>query len=167
MYQARDSAVTDGNRSRSRAANCCSRSRARAAEAREVSDWLVANSRPDDWVVTFPNVEMLIWDYRRPTLTMPNDYEMLLWPCLEENGVRFVVVDRDLAGMRPRLASRWLYDPDGSGWLIEDPPPFLEEVYRSASGRTIVYEMTDRVPPGYMHVDSLPRDNMRALPPTG
>ena len=76
-------------------------SRARATEAAEVSSWISSHSDPSDWVVTFPNVELLIWDYRRPTLTMPNDYEMLLWPCLEEHGVRFVVVDPDLPGLRP------------------------------------------------------------------
>jgi 4-amino-4-deoxy-L-arabinose transferase-like glycosyltransferase len=141
--------------------------RERAAEAREVSDWLVENSGSGDWVVTYPNVELFIWDYRRPTLTMPNDYEMLLWPCLEDHGVRYVVVDGDLARLRPRLAGRWMMSPDGNGWLTENPPPFLEEVYRSMSGRTIVYEMTGPVPPGFMQVDSLPRDNMRAMPPSG
>lgn len=142
-------------------------SRDRAAEAGEVSDWLAANSDEEDWVVTFPNVELMIWDYRRPTLTMPNDYEMLLWPCLQEHNVRYVVVDRDLPRMRPRLAGRWFFSPDGSGWLREDAPPFLEEVYRSCSGGTIVYEMTGEVPVDFMHVDNLPRDNMRALPPAG
>ncbi|NLP04593.1 glycosyltransferase family 39 protein [Candidatus Fermentibacteria bacterium] len=136
-----------------------------AEEAREVSSWLAAHTRPSDWVVTFPNVELLIWEYRRPTLTMPNDYEMLLWPCLEEHGVRFVVVDPDLPRMRPRLSTRWRMNPDGTAWEVTDPPPFLAEVYRSGSGRTIVYEWTGTVPEGFMAVDSLPRDNCRALPP--
>ena len=139
----------------------------RASEAVEVADWLAENSMEDDWLVTFPNVELLIWDYRRPTLTMPNDYEMLLWPCLQEHDVRYVVVDRDLPRMRPRLAGRWYFSPDGSGWLREESPPFLEEVYRSHSGGTIVYEMTGEVPVDFMHVDSLPRDNMRALLSSG
>jgi hypothetical protein len=142
-------------------------SRGRASEALEVADWLVENSTEDDWVVTYPNVELFIWKYRRPTLTMPNDFEMLLWPCLEEHGVRFVVIDGDIERMRPRLSGRWRRTHDGTGWLVEDPPPFLDEVYRSRSGATIVYEMTGDVPEGFMHVDSLPRDNMRALPPSG
>ena len=129
--------------------------------------WLKENSRPEDWVVTFPAVELLIWKYRRPTLTMPNDYQMLLWPCLEEHGVRFVVVDRYLPVMRPRLSDRWLWDQVQGEWRVEKPPEFLKEVYRSSSGATIVYEMTEDVPEGFMQVDSLPRDNLRALPPSG
>ena len=139
----------------------------RADEAEETALWLKQNSEPDDWVVTFPLVELLIWKYRRPTLTMPNDYEMLLWPCLEEHGVRFVVVDRYLPVMRPRLSRRWRWDPVDRIWSIEEPPEFLSEVYRSSSGATVVYEMTGSVPDGFMKVDSLPRDNMRALPPGG
>jgi hypothetical protein len=139
--------------------------RPRAAEAAEVSGWIAEHSSPSDWVVTFPNVEELIWQYRRPTLTMPNDYEMLLWPCLERHGVRYVVVDPDLPALRPWLSSRWRRGPDGSAWETIDPPPFLAEVYRSSSGRTIVYEWTGRVPDGFMAVDSLPRDNCRALAP--
>jgi hypothetical protein len=140
-------------------------STARAAEAKEISQWIKSNVGESEWVVTYPNVELLIWDYRRPTLTMPNDYEMLLWPCLQEHGVRYVVVDGYLPSMRPRLACRWRRTIDGSDWQVEDPPPFLHEVYRSSTGFTIVYEMSGNVPEGFMEVDSLPRDNMRALPP--
>lgn len=140
-------------------------SRARASEAAAISRWISRNSEPDEWVVTFPNVELLIWDYRRPTLTMPDDYEALLWPCLQKHGVRFVVVDPDLPAARPWLSTRWTMAPDGSGWERLDPPPFLHEVHRSASGRTIVYEWSGTVPEGFMAVDSLPRDNCRALPP--
>lgn len=140
-------------------------STARAHEAEDVSRWLQLNSDEDDWVVTYPIVELLIWDYRRPTLTMPNDYEMLLWPCLEEHGVRYVVVDGFLPSMRPHLASRWRRTIDGRGWQVVDPPPFLTEVYRSRSGFSIVYELTGDVPEGFMRVDSLPRDNRRAAPP--
>jgi len=132
--------------------------RARAAEAAEMSRWISENTEPDDWVVTFPGVELMIWDYRRPTLTMPNDYEMLLWPCLEEHGVRYVVVDPDLPVMRPRLSSRWRMAPDGSGWEVVDPPPFLTEVHRSRSGRTLVYEWTGSVPEGFMYEENLPRE---------
>ncbi|MFO8183086.1 MAG: glycosyltransferase family 39 protein [Candidatus Aegiribacteria sp.] len=140
-------------------------SAARAHEAEDVSRWLRVNSEDDDWVVTYPNVELLIWDYRRPTLTMPNDFEMLLWPCLEEHGVRYVVVDGFLPSMRPHLASRWRRTIDGRDWQVVNPPSFLTEVYRSGSGFSIVYEMTGDVPVGFMRVDSLPRDNMRAAPP--
>lgn len=140
--------------------------RARAREARAASDWIAVHSGPEDWVVTFPSVEMFVWDYRRPTLTMPNDYEQLLWPCLEEHGVRYVVVDPDLPRLRPWLSSRWRMAPDGSGWEVEDPPPFLREAWRSPSGLTIVYEWEGEVPEGFMAVDSLPRDNLRALPPS-
>lgn len=139
--------------------------RPRAAEAAEVSRWLAGHSSPSDWVVTFPNVEELIWQYRRPTLTMPNDYEMLLWPCLESHGVRYVVIDPDLPALRPWLSTRWSMAPDGMSWERIDPPPFLREVYRSVSGRTIVYEWIGGVPEGFMFVDSLPRDNCRALAP--
>ncbi|NOQ21386.1 MAG: hypothetical protein GQ565_01875 [Candidatus Aegiribacteria sp.] len=139
----------------------------RASEAQEVSRWLEENSRTDDRVVTYPNVELLVWEYRRPTLTMPNDYEMLLWPCLEEHGVRYVVVDSYLTVLRPHLSNRWRRTPDGNDWQLINPPDFLSEVYRSESGRSIVYEMVERVPNGFMHTDSLPRDNMRALPPAG
>ncbi|MCD4702549.1 MAG: glycosyltransferase family 39 protein [Candidatus Aegiribacteria sp.] len=139
----------------------------RAAEAEEISRWLEENSENGNWVVTYPNVGLLIWQYRRPTLTMPNDYEMLLWPCLEEHGVRYVVVDNYLPVFRPHLQHRWRRTPDGSCWQLINPPEFLMEVYRSESGKSIVYEMTEPVPEGYMHTDSLPRDNMRALSPAG
>lgn len=139
----------------------------KAAEAEEVAEWIIENSSSDDWVVTFPTAEMFIWKYRRPTLTMPNDYEMLLWPCLEEHNVRYVVIDRDIIYLRPRLSNRWRRTPDGRGWEIIDPPDFLEEVYRTYSGYTIIYEMTGEVPDGFMYVENLPRDNMRALPPGG
>ncbi len=137
----------------------------RASEAQEISTWLQNNTNPDDRVVTFPNVELLIWQYRRPTLTMPNDYEMLLWPCLEEFGVRYIVVDGYLPVLRPRLQSRWLRTPDDTAWQVNNPPGFLREVYRSESGKSIVYEMYEPVPEGFMYTDSLPGDNMRALPP--
>ncbi|MCK4503975.1 MAG: glycosyltransferase family 39 protein [Candidatus Aegiribacteria sp.] len=139
----------------------------KAAEAEEVAEWIIENSSSDDWVITFPAAEMYIWKYRRPTLTMPNDYEMLLWPCLEEHNVRFIVIDGDISYLRPRLSTRWRRTPDGREWEIIDPPDFLEEVYRTRSGFTIVYEMIGEVPDGFMYVDSLPRDNMRALPPGG
>lgn len=139
----------------------------RASEAEEVADWLIENSSEDDWVVTFPNVELFIWKYRRPTLTMPNDYEMLLWPCLEKHGVRYVVIDKYIPLLRPRLSGRWRRTADGSEWEVVDPPQFLREVYRSRTGSSIVYEMTGSVPQGFMYLDSLPRDNMRALPPGG
>ncbi len=139
----------------------------KAIEAEEVAEWIIENSSSDDWVVTFPTVEMFIWKYRRPTLTMPNDYEMLLWPCLEEHNVRYVVIDRDISYLRPRLSNRWRRTSDGREWEIINPPDFLEEVYRTRSGFTIVYEMTGEVPDGFMYVDNLPRDNMRALPPGG
>jgi hypothetical protein len=141
-------------------------SRPRAAEAREISGWIAANTAPGDWVVTFPNVEMYVWDYRRPTLTMPDDYEMLLWPALQEHGVRFVIVDPDLPRTRPWLSDRWRMSPDGSGWDVIDPPPFLREVARSRSGLTLVYEWVGTVPAGFMEVESLPPDNFRALPPS-
>lgn len=139
----------------------------RASEAQEISQWLEDNSRIDDWIATFPNVELLIWQYGRPTLTIPNDYEMLLWPCLEEHGVQYVVVDNYLPLLRPHLSNRWSRTPDGDNWQLIDPPVFLREVYRSDSGRSIVYEMAEPVPEGFMHTDSLPRDNLRALPPMG
>jgi len=139
----------------------------RASEAQEVSRWLEENSRADEWVVTYPNVELFIWKYRRPTLTMPNDYEMLLWQCLEQHGVRYVVVDSYLPVLRPHLSTRWSRIPDGNGWELNDPPDFLGEVYRSESGKSIVYEMTGSVPEGFMFTESIPRDNMRALPPAG
>lgn len=139
----------------------------RFEEAREISRWISEHSEEDDWVVTYPNVELLVWDYRRPTLTMPNDYEMLLWPCLAEHDVRYVVVDGFLPVLRPHLAGRWRRSADGTGWQTVNPPPFLEEVYRSSEGSAIVYEMVDDVPSGFMRVDSLPRDNMRAMPPAG
>jgi hypothetical protein len=142
-------------------------SASRAAEASSVSDWISRNTRDGDWVVTYPNTELLIWEYRRPTLTMPNDFQMLLWPCLEEHGVRYVVVDGYLPMLRPHLADRWRRSIDGGEWQVEEPPFFLTEVYRSPSGFSIVYEMTDSVPTGFMNMDSLPRDNMRALPPAG
>ena len=138
----------------------------RAADAQEISHWLMENSSENDWLVTYPNVELFIWEYRRPTLTMPNDYQMLLWPCLEEHNVRYVVVDSYLPVMRPHLSGRWIRSPEG-GWEITDPPEFLTEVYRSASGGSIVYEVTGQVPEGFMHMDTLPRDNLRALPPSG
>lgn len=139
----------------------------RASEAQEISQWLEENVRSDEWVITYPNAELFIWKYRRPTLTMPNDYEMLLWPCLAEHGVRYIVIDSYLPALRPHLSNRWRRTPDGSGWQLIDPPDFLHEVYRSESGRSIVYEMIGHVPEGFMHADNLPRDNMRALPPAG
>ena len=139
----------------------------RASEAQEISQWLEENVRTDEWVITYPNAELFIWKYRRPTLTMPNDYEMLLWPCLAEHGVRYIVIDSYLPLLRPHLSNRWRRTPDGSDWQLIDPPDFLREVYRSESGRSIVYEMAGPVPDGFMHTDNLPRDNMRALPPAG
>jgi hypothetical protein len=141
------------------------RSEADAAGTRAAARWIAENAAPDQWVVAYPNVELMVWRYRRPTLTWPNDYEMLVWPCLERHGVRYAVVDADLPRLRPRLADRWMRDPAGGGWLLEDPPPFLTEVWRSESGRTLIYEMTGPVPEGFEAVDSLPRDNLRALPP--
>ncbi|MBD3370962.1 hypothetical protein GF402_11460 [Candidatus Fermentibacteria bacterium] len=138
----------------------------RAREARETAEWISEHTEPDEWVVAFPNVELFVWKYRRPTLTMPNDYEMLLWPCIEKHDVRFVVVDWTLPLVRPRLRNRWLYKADRTGWEIVNPPPFLEEVWRSSMGATIIYEFTGQVPEGFMEVDSLPRDNCRALPPS-
>lgn len=140
-------------------------SRARANEAREITDWISRNTEPGEWVVTFPNVELFIWLYNRPTLTMPNDFEMLLWPCLEDHDVRYVIIDLDLPVLRPHLSERWRRSPDGESWVIINPPPFLTEVYRSESEQTIVYRWNGTVPDGFMFVDSLPPDNYRALSP--
>ncbi len=137
----------------------------KAMEAEEVCNWIISNSDADDWIITFPNVELLIWKYRRPTLTMPNDFEMLLRQCLEDHNVKYIVIDEFIPFMRPHLSSRWSRTPDDTAWEMIDPPDFLEEVFRTSSGETIIYEMTDTVPDGFMYVDSLPRDNMRALPP--
>lgn len=139
----------------------------RASEATEISLWLEQNSNSNDWVVTFPDVELFVWQYKRPTLTMPNDCEMLLWPCLEAHGVRYIVIDNNLPLLRPYLSTRWKTSPGGTGWQLSDPPDFLREVYRSASGKSIVYEMWQPVPEGFMHIDNLPDDNLRALPPSG
>lgn len=139
----------------------------KAMEAEEACSWIMANTGSDDWVITFPNVELLIWKYRRPTLTMPNDYEVLLWRCIEEHDVRYIVIDEYTPFMRPHLSNRWSRTSDGTGWERIEPPDFLTEVFRSSSGSTIIYEMTESVPAGFMYVDSLPRDNTRALPPGG
>lgn len=139
--------------------------RERAAEATEGARWIRDNVPEGTWVVTYPNVELYHWVYRRPTVTWPNDYEMLLWPFLEGHGVRYLVVDRDLPQLRPWLSRRWRRSPDGNGWDVIDPPPFLTPVWKSASGSTIIYEFSGSVPPGFMAVDSLPPDNFRALGP--
>jgi hypothetical protein len=139
--------------------------RERAAEATEGARWIRDNVPEGTWVVTYPNVELYHWVYRRPTVTWPNDYEMLLWPFLEGHGVRYLVVDRDLPQLRPWLSRRWRRSPDGNGWDVIDPPPFLTPVWKSASGNTIIYEFSGSVPPGFMAVDSLPPDNFRALGP--
>ena len=140
---------------------------AKAPEAEEACNWIIENTEQDDWVVTFPNVELLIWKYRRPTLTMPNDYEMLLWQCLEDHNVKYIVIDEFTPLMRPHLSNRWSRTPDGTNWQRRNPPFFIEKVFESSSGKTMIYEMTDTVPDGFMFIDSLPRDNMRALPPSG
>ncbi len=139
--------------------------RERAAEAMEGARWIRDNVPEGTWVVTYPNVELYHWVYRRPTVTWPNDYEMLLWPFLEGHGARYLVVDRDLPPLRPWLSGRWRRSPDGSSWDVIDPPPFLTPVWKSATGNTIIYEFTAEVPPGFMAVDSLPPDNFRALGP--
>jgi len=138
-------------------------SRARAAEAIEAARWLQENASDSAWVCTYPNVELYQFIYRKPTLTWPNDYEMLQWPYLENHNVQYMVVDRDLPVLRPWLSRCWRRSPDGSQWDVVNPPPFLAEVWRTPSGNTIVYEFSGHVPEGYMAVDSLPPDNYRAL----
>ena len=140
-------------------------SRSRAAEAREAAVWVEENASDSAWVCTYPNVELFHWIYRKPTLTWPNDYEMLLWPYLQNHNVQYMVVDRDLPTLRPWLSRCWRRSPDGTSWDLIDPPPFITEVWRTESGNTIIYEFTDSVPDGYMSVDSLPPDNYRAIGP--
>lgn len=140
-------------------------SSAKASEAMEASAWLEDNASDSQWVCTYPNVELFHYIYRKPTLAWPNDYEMLLWPYLEEHDVQYMVVDRDLSTLRPWLSRCWRRSPDGASWDLIDPPPFLGEVFRTASGNTIIYEFTGPVPEGYMAVDSLPPDNYRAIGP--
>ena len=139
--------------------------RERAAEAMEGARWIRDNVPEGTWVVTYPNVELYHWVYRRPTVTWPNDYETLLWPFLEGHGVRYLVVDIDLPQLRPWLSRRWRRSPDGTSWDLLDPPPFLTPVWKSSSGNTLIYEFDGTVPPGFMAVDSLPPDNSRALGP--
>jgi len=138
---------------------------ARASESMEGARWIRDNTSDSAWVVTYPNVELYHWVYRRPTLTWPNDYEMLLWPFLAEHGAEYLVVDPDLPVLRPWLSRRWRRSPDGTSWDVADPPDFLEEVWRSSTGNTIIYRFTGTVPQGFMAVDSLPPDNQRALGP--
>jgi hypothetical protein len=142
-----------------------SENRSRAEEALQGAVWIRDNVPEGTWVVTYPNVELYHWVYRRPTLTWPNDYEALLWPYLEGHGAEYLVVDRDLPALRPWLSRRWRLTPDGSGWDVSTPPDFLEEVWRSTSGGTIIYRFAGSVPEGFMAVDSLPPDNRRALGP--
>lgn len=141
--------------------------RERTAEAMESARWIRDNTPDSSRVVTYPNVELYHWVYRRPTVTWPNDYEMLLWPCLEQLGTEYLVVDPDLPRLRPWLSRRWRRSPDGASWDVAAPPEFLEELWRSSSGKTIIYGFTGSVPPGFMQVDSVPRDNLRALAPLG
>ena len=140
-------------------------SRERAAETMEAALWVKENASDSAWVCTFPNVELFTWVYRKPTLAWPNDYEMLLWPYLHQHGVEYMVVDPDLPVLRPWLSRCWRRSPDGMEWDLINPPPFLEEVWRSQSGETIVYRFSGEVPRGYMAVDSLPPDNYRAIGP--
>ena len=70
--------------------------RERAAETMEAALWVRENASDSAWVCTFPNVELYTWVYRKPTLAWPNDYEMLLWPYLQQHGVEYMVVDPDL-----------------------------------------------------------------------
>ncbi len=140
-------------------------SRERAAEAMEAALWVKQNASDSAWVCTYPNVELFHWVYRKPTLAWPNDYEMLLWPYLEQHNVQYMVVDRDLPVLRPWLSRRWRRSPDGTVWDAADPPPFITEVWRSQSENTIIYRFTGSVPEGYMAVDSLPPDNYRAIGP--
>lgn len=137
----------------------------RAREAMEAARWLRDSTPESSWVVTYPNVELYHWVYRRPTVTWPNDYEALLWPYLEGHRAEYLAVDPDLPALRPWLSRRWRRSPDGREWDLTDPPDFLTEVWRSSSGSTIIYRFDGRVPEGYMAVDSLPPDNMRALGP--
>lgn len=137
----------------------------RAAEAMEGARWIRDHTPESSWVVTYPNVELYHWVYRRPTVTWPNDYETLLWPYLEGHRAEYLVLDPDLPVLRPWLSRRWRRSPDGRGWDLLDPPDFLTEVWRSSSGNTVIYRFTGRVPEGFMAVDSLPPDNMRALGP--
>ncbi len=140
-------------------------SRARASEAMEAANWVKENASDSAWVCSYPNVELFHWVYRKPTLAWPNDYEMLLWPYLENHNVQYMVVDKDLPTLRPWLSRRWRRSPDGTSWDVIDPPPFITEVWRTESGNTIIYEFTGNVPEGYMAVDSLPPDNYRAIGP--
>ncbi len=142
-----------------------SESTARAEEALQGAVWIRDHVPEGTWVVTYPNVELYHWVYRRPTLTWPNDYEALLWPCLERHGAEYLVVDRDLPTLRPWLSRRWRRSPDGSEWDVSEPPGFLDEVWRSPSGGTMIYRFTGSVPEGFMAVESLPPDNWRALGP--
>jgi hypothetical protein len=140
-------------------------SRVRAAEAMEAALWVKENASDSAWVCTYPNVELFHWIYRKPTLAWPNDYEMLLWPYLEQHSVQYMVVDRDLPALRPWLSRRWRRSPDGATWDAVNPPPFIAEVWRSRSGSTVIYRFTGSVPEGFMAVDSLPPDNYRAIGP--
>lgn len=139
--------------------------RGRASEALEATYWLENNASDSAWVCSYPNVELFHWIYRKPTLAWPNDYEMLLWPYLENHNVQYMVVDRDLPTLRPWLSRCWRRSPDGTSWDVIHPPPFITEVWRTESGNTIIYEFTGSVPEGYMAVDSLPPDNYRAIGP--
>ncbi len=147
------------------AALAVSENRGRGDEALLGAVWIRDHVPEGTWVVTYPNVELYHWVYRRPTLTWPNDYEALLWPYLERHGAEYLVVDRDLPTCRPWLSRRWRRSPDGLEWDVTAPPGFLDEVWRSPSGGTLIYRFTGRVPEGFMAVDSLPPDNRRALGP--
>ncbi len=137
--------------------------RGRASEALEAATWIGENASDSAWVCAYPNAELFHWVYRKPTLTWPNDFEMLVWPYLEDHGVQYMVVDRDLPRLRPWLSRCWRRSPDGSSWDVVNPPPFITEVWRTESGDTIIYEFTGTVPHGYMAVDSIPPDNYRAI----
>ncbi len=139
--------------------------RARAAEATEAALWIRDNASDSAWVCTYPNTELFHFIYRKPTLTWPNDYEMLVWPYLQDHDVEYLVVDRDLPVLRPWLSRCFRRSPDGRTWDVLEPPPFLEEVWRTESGSTVVYLFSEEVPEGYMAVDPLPRDNCRAIGP--
>jgi hypothetical protein len=140
-------------------------SREKAKEAMEAALWIRDNASDSAWVCTYPNVELFDFVYRKPTLAWPNDYEMLLWPYLQNHNVQYLVVDIDLPTLRPWLSRCFRRSPDGTAWDVINPPPFITEVWRTESGNTIVFEFTGSVPVGYMAVDSLPPDNYRAIGP--
>jgi hypothetical protein len=109
------------------------------SETTEIANWLARHTGSSEAVLDYPQVEKLVFRYRRATLVAPTGTMDDVRRAARAYGARYLVVDPDLLRWRPQFRSFW----DARQEIPREiaVPDGLRLVYRSPRGRYLAYDI--------------------------